>query len=89
MGQEAVYISAPQQGPAVVLGEGAPANLTTQAETLTETWLGLQASGEAASTRLQEGSAQERELANKRFLDSYQHPIPEYFDQDQGGKIAR
>jgi len=45
---------------------------------LTEQWLQLQASGKAASTRTQQASAAERELANQRLLDSYSHPIPEY-----------
>lgn len=44
----------------------------------TEQWLQLQASGKAASTKAQQASATERELANQRLLDSYDHPIPEY-----------
>lgn len=44
----------------------------------TDQWLQLQASGKVASTKAQQASATERELANQRLLDSYGHPIPEY-----------
>jgi len=57
--------------------------------TLTEQWLRAQAGGHAATSRPQEASAMERELSLRRLLDSYQHPIPMFFDQDEGGDISR
>lgn len=52
----------------------------------TETWLTLQSSGQAASPTQQKASAAERDLATQRWLDSFKHPIPEYFDQKVGGQ---
>lgn len=52
----------------------------------TEDWLQLQVSGQLASTRPQKAAPAERELALQRLLESYKHPIPEYFDQKQGGE---
>ncbi|MGY2341807.1 DUF3613 domain-containing protein [Pseudomonas sp. SDO5532_S415] len=53
----------------------------------TEGWLQLQNSNAAASTKRQTATATERELAMQRWLKSYQHEIPEYFDQYEGGKV--
>ncbi|MDD2104111.1 MULTISPECIES: DUF3613 domain-containing protein [Pseudomonas] len=54
----------------------------------TEGWLQLQSSNAAASTKPQTASATERELAMQRWLKSYQHEIPQFFDQDVGGKVS-
>lgn len=54
-----------------------------QAET--ENWMALQLSGRVASPIVQKTSLAERELALQRLLDSSKHPIPEYFEQKQGG----
>ncbi|MFJ2691937.1 DUF3613 domain-containing protein [Pseudomonas sp. NPDC087336] len=53
----------------------------------TEGWLQLQGSNAAASTKQQTASAAERELAMQRWLKSFQHEIPEFFDQDAGGTV--
>jgi hypothetical protein len=53
----------------------------------TEGWLQLQSSNAAASQTLQSATATERELTLQRWLKSYQHEIPEYFDQYEGGKV--
>ncbi|EPA95090.1 DUF3613 domain-containing protein [Pseudomonas umsongensis] len=53
----------------------------------TEGWLQLQSSNTAASTKPQTASAAERELAMQRWLKSFQHEIPEFFDQDAGGSV--
>jgi len=53
----------------------------------TEGWLQLQSSKRAASPKLQTATATERELAMQRWLKSYQHEIPEFFDQDAAGKV--
>lgn len=54
-------------------------------QAVTESWLTLQSSGKAASNTQQKASAAERDLAAQRLLESYKHPIPEYFDQKAGG----
>jgi hypothetical protein len=53
----------------------------------TEGWLQLQSNKTAASTKPQTASATERELAMQRWLKSFQHEIPEFFDQDVGGSV--
>jgi hypothetical protein len=51
----------------------------------TEGWLQMQVSGERATAHPQKAAPAEREQAMQRLLESYKHPIPEYFDQKQGG----
>lgn len=53
----------------------------------TEGWLQLQRSNRAASTQQQTSTATERELSMQRWLKSYEHEIPQFFDQDEGGKV--
>ncbi|MBV4522307.1 DUF3613 domain-containing protein [Pseudomonas sp. SWRI74] len=53
----------------------------------TEGWLQLQRNNTAASQKPQTATAAERELAMQRWLKSYQHDIPEFFDQDAGGAV--
>ncbi|MDD0997766.1 DUF3613 domain-containing protein [Pseudomonas sp. TNT2022 ID1044] len=53
----------------------------------TEGWLQLQSSNAAASQKKQTATATERELSMQRWLKSYQHEIPEFFDQDAGGAV--
>ncbi|WP_249678012.1 DUF3613 domain-containing protein [Pseudomonas abieticivorans] len=56
----------------------------------TEQWLQLQSSQRAASRTPQAATATERELAMQRWLESYQHKIPDFFDQAKsGGKISQ
>jgi hypothetical protein len=54
----------------------------------TESWMQLQIRGVAASTQLQTASAAEREMAMQRWLNSFNYPIPEFFDQDSAGEIT-
>ncbi|MFJ3483651.1 DUF3613 domain-containing protein [Pseudomonas sp. NPDC090202] len=54
----------------------------------TEAWLQLQASGKAASPIPQAASPIERDLSMQRWLNSYQHPIPDFFEQKKGGNIS-
>ena len=49
------------------------------------TWLQLQSSGRVASPVIQGQTATEREMANQRFLDSYEHPIPEFISNQGAG----
>ena len=51
----------------------------------TENWLQLQVSGSVQSPIRQTATPAERELSLQRWLDSYKHPIPEYYKQDEGG----
>lgn len=53
----------------------------------TEGWLQLQRSNKAASQKQQTSTATERELSMQRWLKSYQHEIPEYFDQYESGQV--
>lgn len=54
----------------------------------TEQWLQLQISGVIASPKLQTASATERDLAMQRWLNSFNYPIPEFYEQDTGGEIT-
>ncbi|MFJ7109058.1 DUF3613 domain-containing protein [Pseudomonas sp. NPDC098740] len=53
----------------------------------TEGWLQLQRSNKAASQKPQTSTATERELSMQRWLKSYRHEIPEYFDQYESGQV--
>lgn len=53
----------------------------------TEGWLQLQGRNKVASPKQQTLTPAERELVMQRWLKSYQHEIPEFFDQEQGGKV--
>lgn len=48
-----------------------------------ESWLAIQRDGAAASNHKQVLTSAERERSYQRWLDSYQHPIPEFFEQKQ------
>ncbi|CDF97142.1 DUF3613 domain-containing protein [Pseudomonas corrugata] len=54
----------------------------------TESWMQLQIRGVVASTNLQTASAAEREMAMQRWLNSFNYPIPEFFEQKSGGEIT-
>lgn len=53
----------------------------------TEVWLQLQNRAQVASPIPQPATQAEREQAMQRWLNSFQHEIPEYFQQDEGGKL--
>jgi len=55
----------------------------------TENWLQLQISGKAQSPVRQVVTPAERERSLQRWLDSYNHPIPEYYKQDEGGSAKQ
>ncbi|GAB7532598.1 DUF3613 domain-containing protein [Pseudomonas sp. 3A(2025)] len=67
---------------AIEPGPSAP----TQAQT--EAWLQLQVRGDAASKVVQTPTPSEQEQSLQRWLDSYKHPIPEFYDQESGGKMG-
>jgi hypothetical protein len=53
----------------------------------TEGWLLLQSRNKVASPKPQTSTPTERELSMQRWLKSYTHEIPEFFDQQEGGKV--
>jgi hypothetical protein len=58
---------------------------SSRAQQETENWLQLQVSGKVQSPIRQVATPAERERSLQRWLDSYTHPIPEYYGQDEGG----
>ncbi|MBN3863838.1 DUF3613 domain-containing protein [Pseudomonas frederiksbergensis] len=54
----------------------------------TEQWLQMQIRGVFASPKLQTASATERDLAMQRWLNSFNYPIPEFYDQETAGKMT-
>lgn len=83
----AAMLSAPRVQHATPLMPVVKAPTPNEAEqpVASERWLRLQASGGAASQHLQSASPTERELANQRFLNSYEYAIPESFVEDSSG----
>lgn len=74
---------------ALIAGDAAPPLVAERPEGQTEMWLQLQREGSAASNHVQTATPAERELSMQRLLDSYTHPIPEYFGEDDGGSFER
>ncbi|WP_447589172.1 DUF3613 domain-containing protein [Aquipseudomonas campi] len=52
----------------------------TNAKSTVAGWLEQQRSGAQASPHEQRATPAERELSYQRWLDSYRHAIPEFFD---------
>lgn len=71
-------------GTAVAIESGASSATQKQ----TEAWLELQASGKVASTIPQTQAPVERDQSMQRWLNNYQHPIPEFFEQKKGGTVS-
>ncbi|NWA00595.1 DUF3613 domain-containing protein [Pseudomonas gingeri] len=53
----------------------------------TENWLQLQVRGQQRSPTPQVATPSEREQSLQRWLDSYKHPIPDFYKQDEGGRV--
>lgn len=62
--------------------------MLSMGSTETDALLQVQREGSQASTTPQRLSSQERELANQRWLDSFTHPIPEFYERDAGGGFS-
>lgn len=73
----------------LVAGDAVAPLVADRPETRTEMWLQLQREGNTASSHVQTATPTERELSMQRLLDSYNHPIPEYFGEDDGGSFER
>lgn len=69
-----------------LLGQAA-GDVQPKAETETDTWLALQRSGQVASQHPQSASAAERERSFERWLKSFEHPIPMFFEE-QGDMVG-
>lgn len=54
----------------------------------TQNWLQLQTQGRHASPTPQAATPAEREQSMQRWLDSYKHEIPDFFEQKKGGKTG-
>ncbi len=54
----------------------------------TETWLQLQPRATAASTIAQTSTQAERDLSFQRWLKSYTHDIPDFYEQKKGGSVS-
>lgn len=61
---------------------------SSPAQAQTEAWLQLQVRGDAASKVVQSETPSEREQSLQRWLETYKHPIPEFYDQATGGKMG-
>ncbi|WP_277961550.1 DUF3613 domain-containing protein [Pseudomonas sp. RIT-To-2] len=55
----------------------------------TEQWLQLQSSGQVASRNPQATTAMEHEAAMRRWLESYTLKIPQWYRDDDSGKIGK
>ncbi|GFM89542.1 hypothetical protein PSCICO_49410 [Pseudomonas cichorii] len=54
----------------------------------TEAWLQLQIGGSAASPTPQTLTPVERELSLQRWLETYKHEIPDFYEQKKGGSVS-
>ena len=54
-----------------------------------DVWLNAQRDGRYASKHIQNATPLEYEMSLKRWTDSYNHPIPEYYDQKAGGSFTQ
>lgn len=66
--------------------EPAPATSASQGA---EQWLQLQRSGQLASRNPQATTAVEHEAAMQRWLESYKLKIPQWYTEDDSGKISK
>lgn len=67
---------------------GTSSNSQPASQSQTETWLNVQAKGSAASAIPQTSTSAERDLSLQRWLDTYKHEIPAYYDQKAGGSVS-
>lgn len=63
--------------------------MLAKGNTQTDEWLQIQREGSQASSTPQRLSDAEYERANQRWLDSFTHPIPEFFERDAGGGFGQ
>lgn len=67
---------------------GHPPRVLSMGSSDADKWLQVQREGSQASSTPQRLSDAERELAHQRWLDSFSHPIPEFYERDAGGGFS-
>ncbi|MCU1741852.1 MULTISPECIES: DUF3613 domain-containing protein [unclassified Pseudomonas] len=67
--------------------QAAEQELSSPYQKQTEKWLQLQVVGTQQSPAPQVATPSEREQSLQRWLDSYKHPIPDFFKQDSAGSL--
>lgn len=54
----------------------------------TEQWLNIQREGQASSKYIQTVTLAEQEKIMQRWLNSYEHSLPEFFDKSSAGEFT-
>ncbi|MBV1815636.1 DUF3613 domain-containing protein [Pseudomonas viridiflava] len=73
---------------AIDSGTSSKSQPASQSQSQTETWLNVQAKGSAASAIPQTSTSAERDLSLQRWLETYKHEIPAFYDQKAGGSVS-
>lgn len=60
-----------------------------EGETVTERWLQIQREGQQVTPAPQVATPTEREMAYQRWLESFKHPIPDFFSSEGGDTGGR
>lgn len=58
-------------------------------QTVTEQWLQIQREGQQTTPKPQVATPSEREMAYQRWLDSFKHPIPDFYSSEGGDMGSR
>lgn len=64
-------------------GREVASQTNTEPQSPTKAWLELQSSGRAASPQAQPISGPVMDRTHERYLESFTHPVPPYFDHVQ------
>ncbi len=80
---------AQQGGHDSVSSAEAQPRMLSKGDTVADSWLQIQREGSQASATPQRLSPREQELANQRWLDSFTHPIPDFFERDEPGEFGQ
>lgn len=62
---------------------------SSRAQQGTEQWLQMQSSGQVASRNPQATTAVEHDAAMQRWLESYKLKIPQWYQDEDSGKISK
>lgn len=58
-------------------------------QTVTDQWLQIQREGQQPTPAPQVATPAEREMAYQRWLDSFKHPIPDFYGSEGGDMGSR
>ncbi|MBZ5487046.1 DUF3613 domain-containing protein [Halomonas aquamarina] len=75
--------------PAGQPGEAAQSRMLGKGSTSADAWLQVQREGSQASPHEQRLSAAEQERASQRWLDSFTHPIPDFFKREDADSFGQ